>query len=82
MDEGTKGQYAQFFKSSAGQDLIKRFITTEAKYQMEGMKGKSLEEKGIAMAKIEAVYSLRTMLEDLSSPVQSQSAPSAKAGSK
>lgn len=46
---------------------------SEANYQMQGMKATTLESKGIAMAKIEAVYNIRTMLADLSKPVQSQS---------
>lgn len=72
MDDSLKGAYKHFLNDPAGRDLIKRLITTEAKYQMEGMKAKTLEEKGLAMAKIEATYSIRTMLDDLaqSKPAQ------------
>lgn len=65
MDKGILGAYKQFLNSPAGLDLIKRLVSTEAKYQMEGMKAAGLEEKGLAMAKIEATYAIRTMLDDL-----------------
>lgn len=80
MDKGIQGQYITFLGSGAGQDLIERLKVTEAKYQMEGMKASSIELKGMSMAKIEATYAIRTMLDDLSKPVQSQS--NAQAGSK
>ena len=70
MDEGILGQYHTFLKSGAGQDLINRLKITEAKYQMEGMKATTIESKGLSMAKIEATYALRTMLDDLSKPVK------------
>lgn len=70
MDKGTQGQYVQFLKSGAGVDLIDRLRTTEAKYMMEGMKATTLEEKGLAMAKMEATYAIRTMLDDLAKPVK------------
>ena len=77
MDETIRSDYKHFLNGPGGADLIKRLITTEAKHQMEGMKAATLEGKGLAMAKIEAVYELRTMLQDLaasqpvSKPVQS-----------
>jgi len=77
MDETIINGYRNFFKTPAGEDLIKRFISTEAKYQMEGMKANTLEEKGLAMAKIGATYNLRTMMQDLSKPALSQSKHSA-----
>lgn len=71
MDESLKSAYRSFLASPSGQDLIKRLISTEAKYQMEGMKASTLEEKGLAMAKIGATYEIRTMLDDLSKPASS-----------
>lgn len=73
MDEGLLGQYHTFLTNAAGRDLIDRLKVTEAKYQMEGMKASTIELKGMSMAKIEATYAIRTMLDDLSKPVQSQS---------
>lgn len=77
MDDTVKNGYKNFLMSPAGEDLVKRLISTEAKYQMEGMKAAGLEEKGLAMAKIEAIYEIRTMVQDLSKPVPSQSLSSA-----
>jgi hypothetical protein len=68
MDDTIKHGYEHFLAEPAGQDLLKRLVTTEAKYQMEGMKATTLEEKGIAMSKIEATYAIRTMLQDLATP--------------
>lgn len=68
MDKGIGGQYIQFLKSGAGVDLINRLKSTEATYMMEGMKATDIESKGIAMAKMETVYRLRTMLDDLAKP--------------
>ena len=68
MDKGVQGQYIQFLKSGAGVDLINRLKSTEATYMMEGMKADTIEAKGIAMAKMETVYRIRTMLDDLSTP--------------
>lgn len=70
MDEGVKGQYKLFLDGIAGKDLIDRLKITEAKYQMEGMKATTIESKGLSMAKIEATYAIRTMLDDLSKPVK------------
>lgn len=65
--------YRAFFKTATGQDLINRLKLTEANRMMQGMKSSTLEGKGIAMAKMEQVYEIRTMLDDLSKPPQSQS---------
>lgn len=73
MDETLKNGYRSFLNSPAGLDLVNRLKLAEAKYQMEGMKAKTLEEKGLAMAKIGASYEIRTMLDDLSKPASSQS---------
>lgn len=81
MDETVKNGYKNFLNSPAGEDLVNRLKLTEAKYQMEGMKAETLEEKGLAMAKIGASYEIRTMLDDLSKPTPSQSVRS-QAGSK
>lgn len=80
MDDTLKNAYKHFLTSPAGEDLIRRLVTTEAKYQMEGMKATTLEGKGLAMSKIEATYAIRTMLDDLSKPALSQ--PVRSAGSK
>lgn len=80
MDEVTKNSYKNFLKSQGGLDLFRRLVSTEAKYQMEGMNAVTLEAKGLAMAKIEATYAIRTMLDDLSKPALSQ--PIRSAGSK
>lgn len=77
MDKGLLGQYHIFLTNAAGKDLIDRLKVTEAKYQMEGMKATTIELKGMSMAKIEATYAIRTMLDDLSKPPQSQSVSSA-----
>lgn len=65
MDKGILGQYKVFLASRAGQDLIARLKTTEAKYMMEGMKASTMEGKALSMAKMEALYSVRTMIDDL-----------------
>jgi hypothetical protein len=77
MDKGVQGQYVQFLKSGAGQDLINRLKSTEATYMMQGMKAETMEQKAIAMTKMQTVYNVRTMLDDLSKPIQSQSISSA-----
>lgn len=68
MDEGVKGEYLLFFKTGAGRDLIDRLKSTEANFMMQGMKSGTIEGKGIAMAKMEATYAIRTMLDDLAAP--------------
>lgn len=73
MDEGVKGQYVQFFRTNAGQDLIDRFKTTEAKYMMEAMQATSMESKAMLMAKMEASYAMRTMMDDLATPEKPKS---------
>lgn len=80
MDKGVQGQYVQFLKSGAGIDLIDRLKSTEATYMMQGMKAETMEQKAIAMTKMQTVYNIRTMLDDLSKPVQSQ--PVSSVGSK
>lgn len=77
MDKGIKGQYVIFLKSGAGIDLIDRLRMTEAKYMMQGMKAETMEQKAIAMTKMQAIYNIRTMLDDLSKPVVVQSKRSA-----
>lgn len=68
MDEGVQGQYLEFFRTNAGKDLIDRLRSTEANFMMQGMKSSTIEGKGIAMAKMEATYAIRTMLDDLAKP--------------
>lgn len=68
MDETIRSGYKSFLSTPAGQDLFARLVSNEANYQMQGMKAKTLEEKGLAMAKIEAIYTIRTMLTDLANP--------------
>lgn len=80
MEDSVKHAYKEFLQGIGGADLIRRLISTEARYQMEGMKASSLEEKGLAMAKIGATYEIRTMLNDLSNPASSQ--PVGSVGSK
>lgn len=80
MDKGLQGQYVTFLGSGAGHDLINRLKSTEATYMMQGMKAETMEQKAIAMTKMQTVYNIRTMLDDLSKPVQSQ--PVHSAGSK
>lgn len=80
MDKGIQGQYITFLGSGAGQDLIDRLKGTEATYMMQGMKAETMEQKAIAMTKMQTVYNIRTMLDDLSKPPLSQS--NAQAGSK
>lgn len=76
MDKGLRAQYVAFFKSSAGVDLINRLKTTEATRMMEGMKASTIEGKGISMAKMEQVYQLRTMCDDLANPSKIDSSQS------
>ena len=68
MDEAVLSAYKQFLPSAGGIDLINRLKTTEAKYMMEGMKSTTMEGKALSMAKMEATYSIRTMLDDLAKP--------------
>lgn len=68
MDKGLKSQYVAMLKSPVGVDLINRLKTTEATRMMEGMKASTIEGKGISMAKMEQVYQIRTMLDDLAKP--------------
>lgn len=72
MDKGTQAEYVAFFKSKAGIDFINRLKTTEAARMMEGMKTNTLEGKGISMAKMEQVYQLRTMCDDLAKPSKTE----------
>lgn len=65
--------YIRFFKTGTGRDLIDRLKMIEATRMMEGMKASTIEGKGISMAKMEQIYAIRTMLEDLSKPARSQS---------
>lgn len=73
MDEGILGQYKQFFRTGAGQDLVDRLKTTEAKYLMEGMqaiRSKNTEAAALSMAQAEATNAIRTMVEDLAQPLR------------
>lgn len=69
MDEGVLGQYKEFLRSAAGIDLIDRLKSTEATFMMSGMKTNNMEGKALAMAKMEATYSIRTMLDDIATTV-------------
>lgn len=78
MDKDVLGQYKVFFRGGAGQDLINRLKTTEAKYIMEGMqaaRAKNQEGAGMSMAQAEATNAIRTMIEDLASPEKPKVAP-------
>lgn len=51
-----------------GKDLLGRLVANETMYQAEGMKATSIEGKALAMAKMEAVYRLRSGIADITSP--------------
>lgn len=74
MDDVVRNAYKNFLNGPGGADLFERLKTTEAMYQMEGMKSTTIEGKGIAMAKIGVSYQIRTMLDDLKAPKKSKSA--------
>jgi len=88
VDDAIYSAYRSFLQGAAGQDLVARLKMTEAKYMMEGMKASTVEQKGLAMERMHAIYLVRTMLDDLARPkvaqVQSKSAKNqsnAQAGS-
>lgn len=62
------GAYRVFLTTAAGKDLVERLKMTEAKYMMEGMKATTVEQKGLAMERMHAIYLVRTMLDDLAKP--------------
>lgn len=65
MDKGVQAQYKAFLNSPAGADLRDRLKMMEAAYMSTGMKSDSLETKGLSFARMEGVYRVRTMLDDL-----------------
>lgn len=76
MDEGIIGQYKTFMRTAAGKDLLGRFIANETMYQAEGIKAETVEGKALAMAKIEAIYKLRSGILDIVTPSNSSANPS------
>ena len=86
MDDSTRSAWKQFMQGAGGKDLLGRFIANETQYQAEGIKAQTIEGKALAMAKIEAVYKLRTGILDIvaSKPVSksASSQPVSSADSK
>jgi hypothetical protein len=68
MDDATLHSWKEFMQSAGGKDLLARFIANETSYQAEGIKATTIEGKALAMAKIEAVYKLRTGILDIVAP--------------
>jgi hypothetical protein len=62
------GFYKDFLEGEAGRDFLTKLVAMEAGYQAEGIRGKTIEEKGIAMTKVSVVYNIRSMLDDLKQP--------------
>lgn len=65
MDDATKHAWKEFMAGPGGKDLMQRLLGNEAKYQAEGIKSKDIYEKGMSMAKIEAIYTLRSGIQDI-----------------
>lgn len=68
MDDATSHAWKEFMLGPGGKDLLARFIANETNYQAEGIKSQTIEGKALAMAKIEAIYKLRTGILDIVSP--------------
>lgn len=74
MDEATKSAWVDFSKTPGWTDLMGRLVGNEAMYQAEGIKSPTLEGKGLAMAKIGAIYNVRTGIQDIVAPKPPKSA--------
>lgn len=82
MDDVTRHSWKEFLQSAGGKDLLGRFIANETQYQAEGIKAQTIEGKALAMAKIEAIYKLRTGILDIVAPKVASSPSGRSTGSK
>jgi len=65
MDEETRSAWKQFMLGPGGKDLLARFIANEQTFIAKALKAKTIEEKGIEMAKMEAIYLFRAGILDI-----------------
>ncbi len=68
MDDSTLHAWKEFMAGPGGKDLLGRFIANEMGYLAEGAKAQTIDEKGIAMAHYEAIYRLRSGVQDIVAP--------------
>lgn len=68
MDESTKSAWIDFMKGPGGKDLLGRFISNEQGFIASAMKRETAEQKGLEMAKMEAIYKFRQGILDIVTP--------------
>lgn len=81
MDEATIHAWKEFMVGPGGADLMKRLSENEVSYTAEGMKANTIDQKALAMAKLEAIYRLRSGIQDIVAPKPAKSQSSRLAGS-
>lgn len=62
--------YNAFLKSPAGQNFLKQAELLEKAIVLQGISGKTVDEKAIAMAKLEGLIELRDYMVRMSQPVK------------
>lgn len=68
MDDPTKHAWKEFMAGPGGVDLLGRFIANETMYLAEGAKDKTVEGKALALAHFEAIYRMRSGIQDIVAP--------------
>lgn len=68
MDETTRHAWIDFMKGAGGKDLLARFIANEQMFIATAMKRETAEQKGLEMARMEAIYNFRAGILDIVSP--------------
>jgi len=65
MEDATRHAWKEFMNGPGGTDLMGRLIANETAYTAEGIKSQTVEGKALAMAKLEAIYKLRSGIVDI-----------------
>lgn len=60
--------YKDFVEGEAGRNYLEWFTALEVSTQLEGYRAKTVDEKALAMAKLEGLYLARTHLVEMSQP--------------
>lgn len=68
MDDTTLHAWKEFMAGPGGKDLLGRLIANETMYLAEGNKATTVNGKALAMAHMEAIYRLRTGIQDIVAP--------------
>lgn len=76
MDDEVRHAWIEFMQGPGGKDLLGRFVSNEQMFIAAAMKKETAEQKGLEMAKMEAIYRFREGILDIIKPKPSKSAQS------